>query len=71
MRKSAAYVGTRAFSENFWFKDASKQRVPERRRFVSKSVTHEAKCNADLETSWGYMVKKLSAHGGCLGNRRR
>jgi hypothetical protein len=24
-----------------------------------------------LKTTWGYMVKKLSAHGGCLGSKRR
>ena len=24
-----------------------------------------------VATSWGYMVKRLSAHGGCLGNKRR
>ncbi len=23
------------------------------------------------ETTWGYMVKKLSAHGECLGSKRR
>ena len=23
------------------------------------------------ETIWGYMVKKLSAQGGCLGSKRR
>jgi hypothetical protein len=23
------------------------------------------------KTIWGYMVKKLSAHGGCLGSKRR
>ena len=23
------------------------------------------------ELTWGYMVKKLSAHGGCLGSKRR
>ena len=24
-----------------------------------------------LQTFWGYMVKRLSAYGGCLGGRRR
>ena len=23
------------------------------------------------ETPWGYMVKKISAQGGCLGSKRR
>jgi len=23
------------------------------------------------EATWGYMVKRLSAHGGCLGGQRR
>lgn len=25
----------------------------------------------ELETIWGYMVKKISAHGECLGSKRR
>jgi hypothetical protein len=23
------------------------------------------------EATWGYMVKRISAHGGCLGGQRR
>ena len=36
-------------------------------------VTHVKACcmTSESETIWGYMVKKLSAHGGCLGSRRR
>jgi len=26
-------------------------------------------CNS--EATWGYMVKRISAHGGCLGGQRR
>ena len=25
----------------------------------------------DPEATWGYMVKRISAHGGCLGGQRR
>ncbi len=25
----------------------------------------------DVETTWGYMVKEISAHGECLGSKRR
>ena len=25
----------------------------------------------NLETAWGYMVKRISAHGECLGDNRR
>ena len=25
----------------------------------------------DLEATWGYMVKRISVYGGCLGGQRR
>ena len=27
--------------------------------------------DVNLEVTWGYMVKRLSAYGGCLGGQRR
>jgi hypothetical protein len=27
--------------------------------------------DADPEATWGYMVKRLSVYGGCLGSQRR
>ena len=36
----------------------------ERRTVFSKLMSH-------VQTLWGYMVKRLSAYGGCLGGRRR
>ena len=27
--------------------------------------------NDGSEATWGYMVKRISAHGGCLGGQRR
>ena len=29
------------------------------------------KREAEEETAWGYMVKKISAYGECLGSKRR
>ena len=29
------------------------------------------KCEEGVKTTWGYMVKKLSAQGECLGSKRR
>ena len=40
-------------------------RAPEHLNVVDIRYQH------DPEATWGYMVKRISAHGGCLGGQRR
>ena len=52
-------------------------------RFISSALSGENVTNSCcitarfkmvkvvLETTWGYIVKRLSAYGGCLGSQRR
>ena len=34
-------------------------------------MTESLLAQRTVETIWGYMVKELSAHGECLGSKRR
>ena len=38
---------------------------------MSKAVGRKTHMTLGRERLWGYMVKKLSAHGECLGSKRR
>ncbi len=45
--------------------------------FFNKLVTHASTLQnlsnkrGNSKTIWGYMIKRLSAYGGCLGSKRR
>ena len=51
-------------------------RTGKQRKLVAQKDTTEFACRSmcfagNGESSLGYMVKRLSAHGGCLGSKRR